>query len=96
MTDREKVIKGLECCAAMSGDECRKCPYRNECLNTDLPYGMPHLASDALAILKEQEEEKRKELQYIADNQSTNSPTYGKDDNAAYWYDVIEAWHEGR
>jgi hypothetical protein len=55
MADRGKVIKGLECCAAMSGDACRNCPYGNECRDTDLPYGMPHLAADALAILKEQE-----------------------------------------
>lgn len=55
MTDREKVIKGLECCSAMSGDECQKCPYGHECRDTDLPYGMPHLAADALALLKEQE-----------------------------------------
>ena len=55
MTDREKVIRGLECCAAMSGDECRECPYSKECLDADLPYGMPHLAADALALLKAQE-----------------------------------------
>ena len=52
---REKVIKGLECCAAMSGDECRECPYSKECLDADLPYGMPHLAAEALALLKAQE-----------------------------------------
>ena len=56
MTNKEKVIKGLECCAAMSGDECRKCPYGHECLNADLPYGMPHLAADALAVIKEQQQ----------------------------------------
>lgn len=56
MPDREKVIRGLECCAAMSGDYCRKCPYGDECLNTNSPYGMSHLACDALAILKEQEQ----------------------------------------
>lgn len=55
MTNREKVIKGLKCCAAMSGDECRECPYGHECRDTDLPYGMPHLAADALTLLKEQE-----------------------------------------
>lgn len=55
MPDRKKVIKGLECCAAMSGDECRECPYGYECRDTDSPYGMPHLAADALALLKEQE-----------------------------------------
>jgi hypothetical protein len=56
LTKMEKVIKGLECCAAMSGDECRECPYGHECIGTDLPYGMPHLAADALAILKEQQQ----------------------------------------
>lgn len=56
MVDKEKVIKGLECCAAMSGDECNKCPYGDECIDTDLLYGIPHLASDALAMLKGQEE----------------------------------------
>ena len=58
MTEYEKwkkVIKGLECCAAMSGDECKECPYSKECLDADLPYGMPHLAADSLALLKEQE-----------------------------------------
>ena len=52
---REKVINGLECCAAMSGDECKECPYSKECLDKDLPYGMPHLAANALALLKAQE-----------------------------------------
>lgn len=55
MIDRKTVIKGLECCSEMSGDECRECPYGRECLDNDLPYGMPHLAADALALLKEQE-----------------------------------------
>lgn len=55
MIDREKVIRGLECCSAMSGDECRKCPYEHECRDTDLHYGIPHLAADAIALLKEQE-----------------------------------------
>ena len=53
----EKVINGLECCAAMSGDKCRECPYSKECLDADLPYGMPHLAANALALLKAQEHE---------------------------------------
>lgn len=53
--NREKVIKGLECCSKMSGDACRECPYGFLCLDTDLPYGMPHLAIDAIALLKAQE-----------------------------------------
>ena len=56
MLDREKVLRGLECCAAMSGEECRKCPYGHECRDTELPpYGIPHLAADALILLREQE-----------------------------------------
>lgn len=56
MTDREKVLKGLKYCAAMSGDECRKCPYEHECYDTNMPpYGMSHLAADAFVLLKEQE-----------------------------------------
>lgn len=56
VTDREKVINGLECCSAMSGDECRKCPYCRECFDTNWPYGTSHLANDALFLLKEHEE----------------------------------------
>lgn len=48
MTDREKVLKGLECCCDMSCYECRKCPYRNECIGTDQLYGEGHLCGDAL------------------------------------------------
>lgn len=55
MPDREKVIKGLECCSAMSGDECRRCPYSSDCRDEILPVGMVHLANDALELLKEQE-----------------------------------------
>lgn len=45
MPDREKVMKGLECCA--SGD-CTPCPYtETRC--------QEHLCGDALALLKEQE-----------------------------------------
>lgn len=55
MPDREKVIKGLECCSAMSGDECRRCPYSSDCRDEILPVGMLHLANDALELLKGQE-----------------------------------------
>ncbi len=54
MIDREKVIKGLECCSQMSGYVCQKCPYASDC--NDLSAGIPHLASDALELLKEQQE----------------------------------------
>ncbi len=54
MADREKVLKGLECCKRMEMDYeieyCPdECPYSNnrDCIQT--------LCSDALELLKEQE-----------------------------------------
>lgn len=57
MPDKEKVIKGLECCASMNGGACRECPYSSECVASEVLYqtGTAHLAADALALLKEQE-----------------------------------------
>lgn len=53
MTDREKVLKGLECCARMRRDACQKCPYENECSDPYVPpHGAAHLAADALELLK--------------------------------------------
>lgn len=47
MTDRENVIKGLECC---TGDlSCTKCPYHEE------EYCRSALERDALELLKERE-----------------------------------------
>lgn len=50
MTEREKVIKGLECCIKHDSDDkmrCGECPYEGACLN--------RLKVDALALLKAQE-----------------------------------------
>lgn len=50
MNDREKVIKGLECCIKCDPDDktrCGECPYEGACLN--------RLKADALALLKAQE-----------------------------------------
>ena len=59
MIDREKVIKGLECCIDQGANEefdCRKCPY----------YVSParlacwiNLQIDAVELLKEQEPKKQ-------------------------------------
>lgn len=53
MTDREKVIKGLECCAAGNSGRCiRECPYdfvnNANCVSD--------MTRDALELLKEQRE----------------------------------------
>ena len=53
MIDREKVLKGLECCS-MNGSGCKRCPYNKDC--DEMPdYGNAQLCSDALELLKERE-----------------------------------------
>ena len=54
MIDKEKVLTGLECCS-MNGNGCRQCPYNKEC--DEMPdFGNAQLCSDALELLKEQQE----------------------------------------
>jgi hypothetical protein len=49
MTDREKVIKGLECCTFILGKrKCNECPYQPD-------NGCYQLQDDFHALLKEQE-----------------------------------------
>ena len=51
MADREKVLKGLECCILRNPDDharCSQCPYGSNCVN--------RLKMDALNLLKEQQE----------------------------------------
>lgn len=63
MTDREKVIKGLEICTSKPC-YCTDCPYRaNCCLDSQ------EVMEDALALLKEQEKE-IKSLNAALDNVS--------------------------
>ena len=56
MTDREKVIKGLECLAqkqAPTANSCKDCGYINR---PSFAICVKDIASDALALLKEQED----------------------------------------
>lgn len=53
MPDREKVIKGLECC--MSEHICRGCPYREKGECEDGGYYYSKAIEDAIALLREQE-----------------------------------------
>ena len=52
MTEREKVIKGLEVCIDREPGkyDCYKCPYETDGNDCDI-----NLSKDALALLKEQE-----------------------------------------
>ena len=59
MPDREKVIKGLEICSTAHRDgsyHCGDCPYESD---EDNVCG-EKLCADALALLKEQENEKKR------------------------------------
>lgn len=54
MTDKERIIKGLECCVESDDKACPMvCPFYKECLTDDFPY-IP-LIRAALEFLKEQE-----------------------------------------
>ena len=53
MTDREKVIKGLECCVAYDY-KCNDCPYQDDGGAEDGCYS-DELKADAIALLKAQE-----------------------------------------
>ena len=73
MIDREKVIKGLECCRERNKrNSCLHCPYENPWANRIQCAG--ELSEDVLALLKEQDEQKRKWIMSIADNQLANAP----------------------
>ena len=52
MTDREKVIKALECCAGDDVNLCDNCPYLG-CSPDRYCFG--NMAADVLALLKAQE-----------------------------------------
>lgn len=56
MVDREKVIKGLERCKLYNKVNCDKCPYDYNGRGNGKSECTAELASDALALLKEQEE----------------------------------------
>jgi hypothetical protein len=55
MVDREKVIKGLERCKLYNKVNCDKCPYDYNGRGNGKSECTAELASDALALLKEQE-----------------------------------------
>ena len=54
MPDREKVIKGLECCTT-SCEMMSDCPYSHDCQGGDPDGVSKQMLSDALALLREQE-----------------------------------------
>ena len=66
MADRDKIIKGLECCINPVPHMCRKCSYKGT------PDDYPHcvhsrLQTDTLELLKEQEKETDRILKIVRD-----------------------------
>lgn len=55
MYDLEKVIKGLECCEEFNKLSCDKCPYDYNGRGDGKSECTAELATDALALLTEQE-----------------------------------------
>lgn len=49
MTNREKIIKALECCKRKDGNECKVCPY------AESDFCVEDMVTDTLDMLKEQE-----------------------------------------
>ena len=68
--DREKVIKGLECCCEhIKGMNCDHCPYDEEQIEIgQINQCTSALAYDALALLKEQKPEEEKIPEYPCKN----------------------------
>ena len=65
MTDREKVIKAMECCLHMLTDSgeshCKECPYNDLIMNhycNNPVYCIKDYVMDALKILKQLEKSK--------------------------------------
>lgn len=60
MFDRERIVKGFECCRYSLKSHCDECPYIYEglCSINDCT---ADLASEAFAMLKEQKEERKAE-----------------------------------
>lgn len=77
MPDKEKVIKGFECCHVMVHDlgpdktSCGICPYKDVQTEEQIDLGgiecIAVLHDDALAMLKEQDSEKERIMKVIWD-----------------------------
>lgn len=79
MTNREKVIKGLECCMSEKG--CHSpCPYNGECEEGGYYYSKA--IEDAIALLKEQQP-RVMTLSELSDMRGRGKAVYYEDRDAA-------------
>lgn len=69
MSDKEKVIKGLECCTFILGKrKCNECPYQKD-------NGCYQLQDDFHALLKEQETKQAiKQIYHVMMNRDYENP----------------------
>jgi len=70
--DRERVIKAIETC--IGDGHCSSCGYHLSDYYVTAHDCRDQMMSDALTLLKEQEERERKWMQTIADSQLANAP----------------------
>ena len=93
MTDREKVVKGLELCGYMEGmPQCDSCPY-------DGKQCWKRLKNDAIALLKAQEP-RVMTLEYFDNSPEKDSKgclvawvEYRRDEEwVEYWEDTCDEW----
>lgn len=62
--DMEKVIKAWECCNPFNR-KCNECPYEKDCYHDGISR---HMVADAVALLKEQQEQIDKLIEENASN----------------------------
>ena len=82
MTDREKVILGLELCANWdpSTDTCDECPYGGHGV-----YGCAQLARDALKLLKEQPATIKTKEEYLNEEMEGDIVWLETRDDTLWW-----------
>lgn len=108
MPDREKVIKGLAHCTrpteyGKGGNRCMDCPYTEAIGFNQFKCNGQQMMKDALAMLKEQDEQVKQWTKEIADNQLAHAPDELDRENWDYkkgiWDGLQIAWNiisEGR
>lgn len=91
MTDRDKVIKGLECCMAEKICDS-KCPYKGQC--DDGGYYYSRAIEEAIELLKEQEPRvlTLEDLRNIGSVWELNTPPYLCMDINPSYRRIIGSW----
>lgn len=89
MPDREKVIKGLECCN--KGERCRECPYAKTSYDPEQCI-RGYLLFDALSLLKAQENLKQKMWNALyAEEDKLEKKFIGTEEHGD-WFAVYRPW----